>query len=227
MGRVMVLIDILKNLKKLIRLLIDLRKTRKKFPTCQIYNSTIIDSNSVLGGYNLICENVIAINSYIGEHTIVQKNTTIFNSEIGKFCGIAARCSVGQGRHQTTFVSSHPAFHSNQEILVKSFHEESDKVISKRTCIGHDTYIGENAMIMDGIKVGIGAVIGMGAVVIEDVPDYAIVFGNPARIYKYRFEKEIIKKLLETKWWDMPVEFFEKNGKCFNNPETFFKCLDL
>ena len=52
--------------------------------------------------------------------------------------------------------------------------------------IGNDVWIAANVTILKGVNIGDGAVIGAGAVVIKDVPDYAIVVGNPARIVKYR-----------------------------------------
>ena len=52
--------------------------------------------------------------------------------------------------------------------------------------IGDDVWIGARAIILPGVHVGAGAVIGAGAVVTKDVPDYAVVGGNPARILKMR-----------------------------------------
>ena len=59
-----------------------------------------------------------------------------------------------------------------------------------------DVWIGENALILSGVHINQGAVIGAGAVVVNDVPPYAIVGGVPAKVIKYRFEKEIIEILL-------------------------------
>lgn len=70
-----------------------------------------------------------------------------------------------------------------------------------RVEIGNDVWIGDNVVILKG-KIGDGAVIGAGAVVTRDVPPYAIVAGNPARVIKYRFDDETIRKLLKEKWWD-------------------------
>jgi sugar O-acyltransferase (sialic acid O-acetyltransferase NeuD family) len=51
--------------------------------------------------------------------------------------------------------------------------------------VGEECFIGANATIIDHIEVGKGAVIAAGAVVIHDVPDYAMVAGNPAVVKKY------------------------------------------
>ena len=71
--------------------------------------------------------------------------------------------------------------------------------------VGSDVWIGMNATILGGVNIGDGAVVGANAVVTKDVPPYAIVAGNPAKIIKYRFKKRQIKKLLKIKWWDWPL----------------------
>lgn len=69
--------------------------------------------------------------------------------------------------------------------------------------IGNDVWIGANAVVLPEVRsIGDGAVIGAGAVVSRDVPPYAVVLGNPARVIKYRFSKEVIARLLEEKWWE-------------------------
>ena len=56
----------------------------------------------------------------------------------------------------------------------------------KQVIIGDFVWMGTNSSIVGNITVGNGAIIGYGAVVVKDVPDYAIVGGNPAKIIKYR-----------------------------------------
>lgn len=68
--------------------------------------------------------------------------------------------------------------------------------------IGNDVRVGDHVIISDGIRIGNGAIIGAGAVVTEDVPPYAIVMGNPARVVKYRYSPELIKALQRVKWWN-------------------------
>lgn len=78
--------------------------------------------------------------------------------------------------------------------------------------IGNDVWIGANAVILPEVnKIGNGAVIGAGSVVNKDIPPYAIVLGNPARIIKYRFSEDIIKRLEEEKWWEKDIEDLSKD----------------
>lgn len=52
--------------------------------------------------------------------------------------------------------------------------------------IGDDVWIGGNVTILPGVRIGKGSIIGAGAVITKDVPEYAVVGGNPFRIIKYR-----------------------------------------
>jgi acetyltransferase-like isoleucine patch superfamily enzyme len=73
-------------------------------------------------------------------------------------------------------------------------HPMWEKRIDRPVKIGHDVWIGAGAIIMPGIVIGDYAVIGAGSVVTANVPDGAIVFGNPARIYKFRDQKTYLNK---------------------------------
>jgi hypothetical protein len=69
--------------------------------------------------------------------------------------------------------------------------------------IGHDAWIGERVIITPRCRrIGIGAVIGAASVVTKDIPDFAVVVGNPARIIKYRFSKEVCRLIKESLWWE-------------------------
>lgn len=72
------------------------------------------------------------------------------------------------------------------------------------TVIGNDVWIGNGATIMPGVTIGHGAIIATGAVVSRDVPPYAIVAGNPARVVRMRFDDAEIATLLRVSWWDRP-----------------------
>lgn len=68
--------------------------------------------------------------------------------------------------------------------------------------IENDVWIGAKSNIMSGVKIHNGSVIGACSVVTKDVPPYAIVAGNPAKIVKYRFNQKQIDSLLRISWWD-------------------------
>lgn len=70
--------------------------------------------------------------------------------------------------------------------------------------IGHDVWLGSQCMIMSGVTIGHGAVVAARAVVTRDVPPYAIVAGNPARVVRLRFDEARIAALVETAWWNRP-----------------------
>ena len=65
-------------------------------------------------------------------------------------------------------------------------------------------------MILSGVTIGDGAVIGARALVTRDVPPYAVVAGNPAKVVKFRFDEIVINRLLTIKWWDWSEKQIEK-----------------
>ena len=75
--------------------------------------------------------------------------------------------------------------------------------------IENDVWIGYGAKIMSGVTLGTGSIIAAGSVVTKDVKPYTIVGGLPAKFIKNRFDEETSKKLLESKWWDIPYEKLE------------------
>jgi hypothetical protein len=89
--------------------------------------------------------------------------------------------------------------------------------------VGNDVWIGERAIIMDGVTIGNGAIIGAGAVVGSNVPDYAVMIGNPARVKRIRFAWDIVEKLRKIKWWEWPDEVIKERLGDMNNIETFIE----
>lgn len=88
------------------------------------------------------------------------------------------------------------------------------KPIQKETIrVGNDVWIGNGANILNNVIIGSGAVVGAMAVVTKDVPPYAIVVGNPARIKKFRFTEKQIAALLTIAWWDWPSEKIMENAE--------------
>ena len=86
--------------------------------------------------------------------------------------------------------------------------------------IGSDVTIGVNAIILPGVKIGDGVIIGAGAVVTCDIPPFAVVAGVPARVLRYRYSPEQIKKLLRIAWWNWD------DKKIFDNMDYFYGNVD-
>jgi virginiamycin A acetyltransferase len=74
------------------------------------------------------------------------------------------------------------------------------------TVVGHDVWTGNGVTIMPGVRVGNGAIVASCSVVVDDVPDYGIVGGNPARLIRTRYPEPDIARLLAVAWWNWPVE---------------------
>lgn len=74
--------------------------------------------------------------------------------------------------------------------------------IRRQIVIGNDVQIGHDVTILGGVSIGNGAVVQSESVVTEDVPAYAIVGGNPARVVKYRFDEVMREALQQIKWWN-------------------------
>ncbi|MEZ4685305.1 MAG: CatB-related O-acetyltransferase [Bacteroidia bacterium] len=130
---------------------------------------------------------------------------------IGKFCMIASgvKFIMNGGNHLTDAISTYPfaIFGNGWEGAMegRTYPFKGDLVV------GNDVWIGHNATLMAGITVGDGAIIATNATVTKDVPPYAIVGGNPAKVIRKRFPEETIEKLLALKWWDWEIEKITQN----------------
>jgi acetyltransferase-like isoleucine patch superfamily enzyme len=121
---------------------------------------------------------------------------------VGKFCSIADDVTVFLGgNHRSDWVSTYP-FSDFPAIWPDSAGHPSTLSTRGDVVIGHDVWIGAGATILSGVTIGHGAIIGAEALVTRDVPPYAIVGGNPARVLKLRFPADDVATLLELAWWD-------------------------
>lgn len=180
----------------------------------------------------------------VGKHTYgVHENKVFWNVSAYDYKGnyflpnliVGSYCSVGTrvkfylgGNHRHDWISSYP-FH------VKSIHNNTFKSLPDKIKgypqtngdinIGNDVWIGEGVTVMSGVKIGDGAVIAANSTVVKDVEPYSITGGHPAKHIKYRFSDDVIKKLLEIKWWNMEENKLDKliPYMVSNDIDLFFK----
>lgn len=125
--------------------------------------------------------------------------------EIGRFCQIAhgVRIITDSANHPMQGISTYP-FAIFDPARLRAYVDQLGAL--RDTVIGHDVWIGDGAVILPGARIGSGVIIGAGAVVGGEVPDYAVIAGNPGRVIRRRFDAATIARLLALRWWDWPVD---------------------
>lgn len=137
---------------------------------------------------------------------------------IGGFCSIADEVTIfGGGEHRTDWITTFPLRIALGDPLAGKDGHPATRGLTR---IGNDVWLGYRAMVLSGVTVGDGAVVGAGAVVASDVPPYAIVAGNPARVVRYRFPQEVVARLLELRWWDWPLEKIRRHLDILCSPDV-------
>jgi virginiamycin A acetyltransferase len=140
---------------------------------------------------------------------------------IGKFCAIAcgAKFVMNGGNHEIAPISTFPfgIFGHGWEVIDQGVDLATKYPHKGDMVIGNDVWIGHDAMLMPGVKVGNGAIIATRSVVTSDVPDYAIVGGNPAKVIRMRYDADTIDRLLKLSWWDWDAETITRNVKLINS----------
>jgi virginiamycin A acetyltransferase len=140
--------------------------------------------------------------------------------KIGKFCAIAkgVKFIMNGANHKMSGFTTYPFYIFGQG-WEKSLPTAGELPYKGDTVIGNDVWLGYESTIMAGVTIGHGAIIASKSVVTNDVPAYSIVGGNPANFLKYRFEQDVIDKLLEIAWWNWDAEKITSNLNAIVNNE--------
>ena len=126
-----------------------------------IWQYCVVLPNAIIGSNCNICSNCFIENDVkIGNNVTIKNGVSLYN-------GITIEDDV--------FIGPNVAFCNDKYPRSKQY---PDKFL--RTIIKKGASIGSNATILPGITVNEGAIIGAGAVVTKDVPENAVVYGNPA-----------------------------------------------
>lgn len=145
--------------------------------------------------------NVLYLYPFIGDRLV-----------IGRFCAIAqgVRFVMNGANHRMDGFSTYPfnIFGGGWERVTPT---PGQLPYKGDTVVGNDVWLGYEAMVMPGVTVGDGAIVAARSVVVGDVPPYAIVGGNPARVLKRRFDDATIAALLEIAWWSWDIAKISRN----------------
>ncbi len=147
----------------------------------------------------------------IGDHTygiprILEPD--LARLRIGRFCSIGPNVTIVLGNHRTDLITTYPfrAINALSGAWPTAAGAGDDHDTRGDVSIGHDVWLGANCTILSGTEIGSGAIVGAGSLVRGQVPPYAIVAGNPAKVVRYRFEPGTIVRLLQVAWWDWSEE---------------------
>ena len=169
----------------------------------------------------------LGVKSYTGAATNIEGEGTI---AIGNYCCISwcVRFIIGLNGDHNYHKISVVAVPDWEWEIPKGFYPPRGK---GQINIGNDVWIGRGCTLKSAnpnkpLVIGDGAVIASESVVVKNVPPYAIVGGNPAKVIKYRFPPHVIKALLRIKWWDWSLDKIHDNFKYFNDVEKFISLHD-
>jgi virginiamycin A acetyltransferase len=147
----------------------------------------------------------IDITDYSDEDTMV---------EIGHYCSLApgVKLILG-GEHRPENISNFPFRHKLGMVIREAFSKGS-------IIIKDDVWVGANSLILSGVIIGQGSVVAAGSVVTKNIPPYAIVGGNPAKVIRLRFSETVIKKLLTIDYSKLQPNKIVKNIDCWYEQVT-------
>ena len=142
---------------------------------------------------NKIAENVSLKYCNIGKYNYIARRNSLFNVEVGNYCCFGPDVHIGGMQHSYWWYSMSPML-------------SNECKTPEKTIIGNDVWIAAGCIIKQGVKIGNGAVVGANSFVNKDVPPFAIVAGSPAKIIKYRFSNDVIKRIEASDYWSYPPQ---------------------
>ena len=145
-------------------------------------------------------------NIFLEDYTSIGTDVILYATDtskilLGKGSIIAPRCKLITSNHNYNSCDLRAIPFDNRNYV--------EDIIIKE-----GVWIGDSVIILPGITIGKGAVVGSGSVVTKDIPEYAIVAGNPAKVLKYR-DKEIFDNLFSKHEFYRSINWTSYGGKDF------------
>lgn len=159
-------------------------------------------------------------NTYGIEHLSIHSWNSDAKLIIGRYCSIADSVHVFLGgNHRLDWTTTYPFADETSDGSIRG-NRTGHPATKGNVVIGNDVWIGSHASVMSGIKIGNGAAIAAYSHVVNDVPPYALVGGNPARVIRFRFPESTINRLLQIAWWNWPQRVVTGNSDFLCCPPT-------
>ena len=151
--------------------------------TTFLHDTVICDESAQLAdGVKVWQFSSIQKNVVIGEGSILGQSVNVgSNVIIGKKCKIQNNVSVYEGVELEDYVFCGPSMVFTNILVPRSKYPQAESKFYQKTLVKEGASIGANATIVCGIVLGRFCLIGAGTVVIKNVPDFAMMVGNPAR----------------------------------------------
>jgi UDP-2-acetamido-3-amino-2,3-dideoxy-glucuronate N-acetyltransferase len=149
-----------------------------------VHESTYVDDKVKIGkGTKIWHFSHIQSGSIIGDNCSIGQNVNIGNNvKIGNSVKIQNNVSVYEGVELEDYAFCGPSMVFTNIKAPRSEFPQKGSAFYKKTLVKKSASIGANATILCGVTIGEYSLIGSGAVVTKDVPPYALVMGNPARV---------------------------------------------
>lgn len=200
--------SILTSVKRRLRTILFRRQWRRLNGHNQTYVKSLFDPSLV----------------QVGNHTYGCINVWQFETDgklrIGHYCSIAENVRfLTSGEHSVDRISTYP-------FRTRLLTGEPDAVSKGDIIVDDDVWLGHGAMVLSGVHIGQGAVIAAGAVVTKDVPPYAIVGGVPAKVIRYRFEPEMIQRLLRINYSKLDLDSISNHADALEQKLENMEQLD-
>lgn len=185
-------------------------------------------------GNNYIGNNTCISFSEVGRYSYIGNNSSFDCTKIGRFCSIGDEVKVIAAQHPSSvFVSTSPVFYDKSS-SIGSFTGGEQLFPDYRfvpgsnykVIIEDDVWVGSSSLIIGGVKIGRGAIVAASTVVTKDVEPFSIVGGVPAKLIKYRFEKEQIGAIIQSEWWNQSDDWLKSHLEEMIDIETFCKRND-
>jgi sugar O-acyltransferase (sialic acid O-acetyltransferase NeuD family) len=141
---------------------------------------------------------IVSIGGNSERKMIVNQLRVMFSSAIHPSANLSKRTMIGEGTvvmagvsvNADTKVGNHVILNTNSSVdhdcVIGDFvHLSPNVALAGNVTVGEGTQIGIGSCVIQGVGIGKWVTIGAGAVIINDVPDYAVVVGNPGKIIKY------------------------------------------